>query len=65
MAKSLFASLPHRTSKNAAVGQLQNDECVMGRGNNFFKLSQGNFHEFHEAFSSHSHSKVKIGLLMF
>ncbi|KAJ0090088.1 hypothetical protein Patl1_12703 [Pistacia atlantica] len=67
MAKSLFASLPHRTPKKAVVGQQQNDDVVTEECNNFHKIGniKGNFHEFHEAFSSHSHSKIKIAPFKF
>lgn len=67
MAKSLFASLPQRTPKNSVVIQQQNDGSLMEEGNNCHKLGniQGNFHEFHESFSSQSHSKFTIGLHMF
>lgn len=67
MAKSLFASLPPRTPKKAVVIQRQNDGSLMEEGNNCHKLgnTKGKFHEFHEAFSSHSRSKFNIGLHMF
>ncbi|KAL5785855.1 hypothetical protein ACOSQ2_008247 [Xanthoceras sorbifolium] len=66
MAKSLFASLPHRTPERAVVGQQQNDD-VIRESNNFHKLGniQGNFHGFHEAFNSSSHSKINIAPFKF
>ncbi|XP_050218467.1 uncharacterized protein LOC126669143 isoform X2 [Mercurialis annua] len=65
MAKSLFASLPHRTPRKSVVAQLQNDDPVTkgAPGNSSFldyENFQGNFHEFQKAFSSHSHSHKKI-----
>ncbi|ESR63383.1 hypothetical protein CICLE_v10007529mg [Citrus x clementina] len=67
MAKSLFASLPPRTPKKAVVIQRQNDGSLMEEGNNCHKLgnTKGKFHEFHEAFSSHSHSKFNIAPFKF
>ncbi|TXG62357.1 hypothetical protein EZV62_013720 [Acer yangbiense] len=66
MAKSLFASLPHRTPKRAVVGQQQNDD-VIREGNNFHTLGniQGNFHGFHKAFNSNSLSKINIAPFKF
>lgn len=66
MAKSLFASSPHQTPKMTVVGQQLKDDVVTGVGDNLHKIVniKGNFHEFHEAFSSHINSKIKIGLHM-
>lgn len=64
LAKSLFASLPHWTPQKPVVAQLQNDDFVTKWGSDFLNCEnfQGNFHEFHKAFNSHSHSHIKIGL---
>lgn len=66
MAKSLFASLPQRIPKKAVSLQKQNDVFVKDEGNNSHKHMniQGQFHEFHKAFSIHSHHHVNIGLHM-
>lgn len=66
MAKSLFASLPQRIPKKAVSLQKQNDVFVKEEGNNSHKHMniQGQFHEFHKAFSTHSHHRVNIGLHM-
>eukprot|EP00257_Ricinus_communis_P027287 XP_025014701.1 HBS1-like protein isoform X3 [Ricinus communis] len=65
MAKSLFASLPHRTLHKPVVAQLQKDDSVTkgAQGNTKFlncENFQGNFLELHKAFSSHSHSDINI-----
>ncbi|KAF2283542.1 hypothetical protein GH714_011923 [Hevea brasiliensis] len=62
LAKSLFASLPHRTPHKPVIAQLQKDDFMTKWGSNFLNCEnfQGNFHEFHKAFSSHSHSHIKI-----
>ncbi|KAK9269633.1 hypothetical protein L1049_001410 [Liquidambar formosana] len=67
MAKSLFASLPHRTPKNLVIVQQQSDGFATEEGNNFHKLgdSHGHFHEFHKTFSSHGHNHINIGLHVF
>ena len=66
MAKSLFASLPHRTPQKAVVGHRRNDDFVTEEGNNFQKPGnfQGKFDEFHKAFIPHNRSHFDIGLNM-
>ncbi|KAL4603250.1 hypothetical protein ACB092_10G111500 [Castanea dentata] len=67
MAKSLFASLPQRIPKKAVSLQKQNDVFVKEEGNNSHKHMniQGRFHEFHKAFSTHSHHRVNIAPFKF
>ncbi|XP_021670172.2 uncharacterized protein LOC110657323 isoform X2 [Hevea brasiliensis] len=67
LAKSLFASLPHRTPHKPVIAQLQKDDFMTKGGSNFLNCEnfQGNFHEFHKAFSSHSHSHIKIAPFKF
>ena len=64
MAKSLFASLPHRTPENAVIFRPGNDVFLTAEGFNFHKLEniQGHFHDFHKAVSSQNHHKLNIGL---
>ena len=67
MAKSLFASLPHQMPKKVVDSQQQTDDFVVKVGNNFHPLGniQGQFHEFHKAYSSPNHSRTNIGLEVF
>ncbi|KAJ6743777.1 CHAPERONE-ACTIVITY OF BC1 COMPLEX CABC1 -RELATED [Salix viminalis] len=67
MAKSLFASLPHRTPRKAVVGQRWNDDFVTEEGDNFHKLGnfQGKFDEFHKALSPHNCSHFDIAPFKF
>ncbi|KAJ6925067.1 HBS1-like protein isoform X1 [Populus alba x Populus x berolinensis] len=67
MAKSLFASLPHRTPQKAVVGHRRNDDFVTEEGNNFQKPGncQGKFDEFHKAFIPHNHSHFDIAPFKF
>ncbi|CAK7354224.1 unnamed protein product [Dovyalis caffra] len=67
MAKSLFASLPHRTPQKAVVGQQRNDDFVTEDGNNFHKRGnfQGNFDEFHKALSSLNPARFDIAPFKF
>ncbi|KAJ6745242.1 TRANSLATION FACTOR [Salix koriyanagi] len=67
MAKSLFASLPHRTPRKAVVGQRWNDDFVTEEGDNFHKLGnfQGKFDEFHKALSPHNRSHFDIAPFKF
>ncbi|KAK2984268.1 hypothetical protein RJ640_010227 [Escallonia rubra] len=61
MAKSLFASLPHRTPQKAVIFQPQND-LIMTEDCNFCKPGkfQGHFHDFYKAFSSENRNKVHL-----
>ncbi|KAL2483249.1 HBS1-like protein [Forsythia ovata] len=63
MAKSLFASVPHRTSAKFVPIEAQNDVSLTEDGFNFHKLGniRGNLHEFHTAFSSPNHQNINIG----
>ncbi|XVE97237.1 hypothetical protein REPUB_Repub03eG0003800 [Reevesia pubescens] len=67
MAKSLFASLPHQMSKKFVDSQQQNDDFAVKEGNNFDPLgnNQGQFHEFHKAYSSPTHSRINIAPFKF
>ncbi|PPR98934.1 hypothetical protein GOBAR_AA21745 [Gossypium barbadense] len=67
MAKSLFASRPHQMSKKEVDSQQQNDDFVVKESNNFHMLgnNQGQFHEFHKAYSSPTHSRVNIAPFKF
>ncbi|KAG6772967.1 hypothetical protein POTOM_024397 [Populus tomentosa] len=67
MAKSLFASLPHRTPQKAVVGHRRNDDFVTEEGHNFQKPGncQGKFDEFHKAFIPHNHSHFDIAPFKF
>lgn len=67
MAKSLFASLPQQIPKKAVPFQKLNDVFVKEEGNNSHKNMniQGQFHEFHKAYNTHSHHHLNIGPHMF
>lgn len=67
MAKSLFASLPHHVSKKVVDSQQQNGDIAVKEDNNFHPLwnNRGQFHEFHNAYISPSHSRISIGLDIF
>ncbi|XP_059637667.1 uncharacterized protein LOC132279655 isoform X2 [Cornus florida] len=70
MAKSLFASLLYRIPKKAVAAvtyQQQKDDFSTEECNNFHKLGniQGNFHEFHKAFSSQNHYHFHIAPFKF
>ncbi|GMI92400.1 Super Killer 7, Hsp70 subfamily B Suppressor 1 [Hibiscus trionum] len=67
MAKSLFASSPHQMSKKFVDSQQQNDDFGLKEGNNFHMLgnNQGQFHEFHEAYSSPTHYRFNIAPFKF
>ena len=64
MAKSLFASLPHQTPKNAVLFQSQKAGFETDEGNNIHKLGnfQGHIEEFHKIFSTCNHPPINIGL---
>lgn len=64
MARSLFASLPHRTPKNVVLFQQQDGDVFMEKGHHLHEPGriQGTFREFHDVFSSQFHKKVNIGL---
>lgn len=67
MARSLFESLPHQTHKRAALIQQQNDDTLTGRRtilHEFADVHQ-NFDKLHEAFNTHAHKTVNIGLHVF
>ncbi|KAK3009534.1 hypothetical protein RJ639_014634 [Escallonia herrerae] len=61
MAKSLFASLPHRTPQKAAIFQPQND-LIMTEDCDSCKPGkiQGHFHDFYKAFSSENRYEVHL-----
>ncbi|XVE53462.1 hypothetical protein DITRI_Ditri03aG0005300 [Diplodiscus trichospermus] len=67
MAKSLFASLPHQVSGKVVDSQQHHDDFVVKEGNNFHPLgnNQGQFHEFHKAYSSPTHSRINIAPFRF
>ncbi|KAG4144910.1 hypothetical protein ERO13_D05G067700v2 [Gossypium hirsutum] len=67
MAKSLFASRPHQMSKKEVDSQQQNDDFVVKENNNFHMLgnNQGQFHEFHKAYSSPTHYRINIAPFKF
>lgn len=64
MARSLFASLPHRPTKNVALFQQQTGDVFMEKGHDLLEPGsiQGPFHEFHDVFSSQFHKKANIGV---
>ncbi|XP_022729609.1 HBS1-like protein isoform X2 [Durio zibethinus] len=67
MAKSLFASLPHQMSKKVVDSRQENDDFMVKEGYNFHLLgnNQGQFHEFHKAYSSPTHSRINIAPFKF
>lgn len=66
MAKSLFASLPHR-AKKAVIIEPENDDFLAEESNNFYKPgnNQGLFHDTNKAFTSQNKYKFNIGLHLF
>ncbi|KAK6915884.1 Translation elongation factor EFTu/EF1A, C-terminal [Dillenia turbinata] len=54
MAKSLFASMPHRAPQKAVVCQQRSDDPILKEGSDFLMngTSKGRFHDFHKAGSS-------------
>ncbi|OMO90581.1 hypothetical protein COLO4_19045 [Corchorus olitorius] len=67
MAKSLFASLPHQMSKKVVDARQQNDGFVVKEDNKFHPLgnSQGQFYEFHKAYTYPIHSRIDIAPFKF
>ncbi|BBG95403.1 Translation elongation factor EF1A/initiation factor IF2gamma family protein [Prunus dulcis] len=67
MAKSLFASLPCQTPKQAVLFHQQKDDFVIEEGNNFHKLGdfQGPIHEFYNAFNIHNNHHINIAPFKF
>lgn len=67
MAKSLFASLPHRTPKLPVLVQLQKEAMLKEEGNRFLEIGDTPkvLHEFYEASSSRYHWHTNIGLHAF